>query len=194
MTQAQGARRIFLARHGRAAGLGLVAAGSGALAQLVAPRIARATGVTLRTLSKSQAVTLEALGEALLPGARDAGIAHFVDHQLSADAADSLLMLRYLDWPAPYAPFYASGLSALDALALARHQQSFDQLDGSAAARLIGEMSRPGPSPAGWQGVPASLFYFAVRADAVDVVYGTQEGFERLGVPYMAHIVPPGKW
>jgi len=30
-----------------------------------------------------------------------------------------------------------------------------------------------------------------VRSDAVDVVYGTVEGFERLGVPYMPHILPP---
>jgi len=33
-----------------------------------------------------------------------------------------------------------------------------------------------------------------VRNDAVDVVYGTQSGFEQLGVPYMAHIAPPSRW
>jgi hypothetical protein len=32
--------------------------------------------------------------------------------------------------------------------------------------------------------------YFVLRSDAVDVVYGTMEGYESLGVPYMPHIVP----
>ena len=32
------------------------------------------------------------------------------------------------------------------------------------------------------------------RSDAVDVVYGTPEGFAKLGVPYMPHIMPPTSW
>ena len=27
-----------------------------------------------------------------------------------------------------------------------------------------------------------------------DVVYGTPEGFKKLGVPYMEHILPPEGW
>jgi hypothetical protein len=38
------------------------------------------------------------------------------------------------------------------------------------------------------------LFWFVLRSDAVDVVYGTKEGVERLGLPYMAHIEPPSRW
>ena len=45
-----------------------------------------------------------------------------------------------------------------------------------------------------WDGPPPPLFYMMVRSDAVDVVYGTQEGFDELNVPYLAHIVPPEKW
>jgi hypothetical protein len=33
-----------------------------------------------------------------------------------------------------------------------------------------------------------------LRADAVDVVYGTMEGYEALGIPYMAHIAPDKRW
>jgi hypothetical protein len=28
----------------------------------------------------------------------------------------------------------------------------------------------------------------------VDVVYGTEAGFELLNIPYLAHIPPPGRW
>ena len=49
-------------------------------------------------------------------------------------------------------------------------------------------------NPPGWAGPPAPLVYFVVRSDAVDVVYGTPEGFDKLGVPYMQHIMPPRKW
>ena len=42
---------------------------------------------------------------------------------------------------------------------------------------------------------PASPFVFGVlRSDAVDVVYGTMEGYAALGIPYMPHIAPTQKW
>ena len=33
-----------------------------------------------------------------------------------------------------------------------------------------------------------------LRSDAVDVVYGTMEGYAALGIPYQAHIVPTKRW
>ena len=48
--------------------------------------------------------------------------------------------------------------------------------------------------PEGWSGPPSPFFYFVSRGDAVDVTYGTVEGFERLGIPYMPHIVPIKRW
>jgi hypothetical protein len=45
-----------------------------------------------------------------------------------------------------------------------------------------------------WEGAPASFFSFVLRADALDVVYGTEHGFEQLGIPYMAHISPQEAW
>ena len=45
-----------------------------------------------------------------------------------------------------------------------------------------------------WEGPPASYMLFVLRADALDVTYGTPEGFEALGIPYMAHIMPEKPW
>ena len=36
--------------------------------------------------------------------------------------------------------------------------------------------------------------YLVLRSDAVDVVYGTVEGYEALGIPYMPHIAPDKRW
>jgi hypothetical protein len=46
----------------------------------------------------------------------------------------------------------------------------------------------------GWQGPAGGFVYFLLRMDAVDVVYGTVEGYEALGIPYMAHIAPEKRW
>ena len=156
------------------------------------PREARAQGVPIRNLGSRSVRVLEAFGEALAPGAKEAGIAHYVDAQLGKPSADSLLMIRYLDVPPPYAPFYEAGLGALDRAARAEFDEGFAFLKPDQATALITEMSQANPQ--GWEGPPAPLFYFVLRADAVDVVYGTEEGFERLGVPYMPHIYPDTKW
>ena len=46
----------------------------------------------------------------------------------------------------------------------------------------------------GSSGPPASYVMFLLRADALDVVYGTQAGFAQLGIPYSAHILPEANW
>ena len=45
-----------------------------------------------------------------------------------------------------------------------------------------------------WQGPAQGSVYGTLRNDAVDVVYGTVEGFARLGIPYMPHILPQRSW
>jgi hypothetical protein len=46
-----------------------------------------------------------------------------------------------------------------------------------------------------WKGPrPGGAVYGTFRADCVDVVYCTVEGFERLNVPYMPHILPTARW
>ena len=46
----------------------------------------------------------------------------------------------------------------------------------------------------GWQGPAGGFVYFVLRSDAVDVVYGTMEGYAVLGIPYMPHIAPTKRW
>jgi hypothetical protein len=45
-----------------------------------------------------------------------------------------------------------------------------------------------------WQGPAGGFVYFLLRSDAVDVVYGTVEGYAALGIPYMPHIAPTKRW
>src|SRR5437762_2625990 len=46
----------------------------------------------------------------------------------------------------------------------------------------------------GWQGPAGAFVYFVLRSDAVDVVYGTLDGYAALGIPYMPHIAPLKRW
>ena len=80
---------------------------------LLTPRAARAQDVRLRTLSAGQAETLDAVGETLVPGARQAGISHFVDQQISIPAEEALLQARILNVRPPYANFYRAALAAV---------------------------------------------------------------------------------
>jgi len=185
-------RRRFI--HGT--GLGLLSFTVAGSTVLLSPRAARARGADFQVLNDDEVALLEAFGEALAPGARDNGIAHFVDQQLSVAANDALLMIKYFNVPPPYADFYRAGLAALDGYSRAVHDKAFTALTDAETTAVVDALvaSLGGTTPEGWQGPPAVLVYFAVRADAVDVVYGTVEGFERLGVPYMPHILPPEKW
>ena len=70
--------------------------------------------IPLKVLSAEERAALEALGETLLPGAKDAGLAHYIDQQLSVDPSECLLIARALGVIPPYANFYRAGLAALD--------------------------------------------------------------------------------
>ncbi|MFN3388281.1 MAG: gluconate 2-dehydrogenase subunit 3 family protein [Allosphingosinicella sp.] len=177
---------------GAAAAVGLIRIVVDGREEAVTPAEARHRGAALRSLSAAEAATLERLGEVLLPGAGEAGIVHFVDHHLSIPPAGSLLTVRYLDVPPPYADFYRAGLAALDAHATKLRGRGFAALPPGEAHELVAAIAAA--PPRGWQGPPSPLLYFAVRSDAVDVVYGTQAGFERLGIPYMAHLEPETPW
>jgi len=187
---------INAAEHGRRAllkaGLGLIAATVGGVPAMVTAAEAHRRVIPFKVLTPTQGATLAAFGEVLLPGARAAGVAHFVDDQLAKDPVECLLMLRYFDWPPPYTPFYAGGLAALDTAARGLHGVAFTALDAGQATELVTPMLS-GPM-AGWQGPPAPIVYLALRADAVDVVYGTMAGTAKLGLPYMAHIEPDPLW
>lgn len=177
-------RRRFIA----AATVGALAYQVGGIDVLLTPAQARAQGAAIGVLSPAEARGLEVLGECLVPGARAAGIAHYVDANLRRPAAESLLMLRYLDVLPPHSDFYRQGLKALDAASSRQHGRVFADLGEDVATSLVAAIAKANPD--GWQGPPAPLFYFAVRGDAVDIVYGTRAGFEKLSVPYLAHIEP----
>jgi len=181
---------------GGAAGLGLLAFTDRGRTLWRTPEEARKAGLGYKTLDTGEVAMLEALGETLLPGAREAGIAHYVDHHVTQTAAKSLLMIRYLDIPPPYIEFYRAGLKALDGFSHSMNGKTFADQDPSSAIAIVRSISNPDPSaaPKNWRGPPAALFYFVTRADAVDVVYGTEKGMKKLGLPYMAHILPETPW
>jgi hypothetical protein len=176
----------------RGAGIGSLVFLMGGREVVLTAKEARAAGVPFRTLTSQQVSTIEALGDTLLPGAAEAGIAHFIDQQISAPPREALLTLRYLDVAPPFASFYRDGIAALDIASKIHYGKAFGQLDRDAREQIVRRMING--APAGWHGPPAPFFYFALRSDAVDVVYGTIEGFRKLNVPYMPHIVPPRPW
>ncbi len=155
-------------------------------------REAYAQAVPLQVLTGAERAALEALGDTLLPGAREAGIALYVDHQLSVDPGQCLLAARAANVPPPVTNFYRACLGALDRAATAAHGQVFAALKADEQVKFVDQMRQKVPE--GWSGPPSPFFYLLARMDAVDVVYGTVEGFERLGVPYMPHVMPTRKW
>ena len=182
-------RRAFL----QGAATGVLAFTVGGAEVLLTPGAARAQGVPLRTLTAEQAATLDALGETLVPGARAAGISHFVDQQISIPAEEALLEARILNVKPPYANFYRAALGAVDRASQALNNgRGFAQLNEVEQRAFVNDMRQNKVS--GWQGPAGGFVYFLLRSDAVDVVYGTQEGYAGLGIPYMPHIAPTKKW
>lgn len=178
----------------KALSLGALAFSVGGTICMLTPTEAWAESIPFKTLSQTEARTLSALGETIAPGARAAGIAHFVDHQISVDPENALMTLRYLDVPPPWAGFYQAGIAAIEHVAQTHFDKSFHELDSGSASSIVGGLLAGGPK--GWpdDAPPAFLFYFAFRSDCVDVTYGTLKGFEALNVPYLAHLEPEAPW
>ena len=181
-------RRSFL----QEAGLGLLTFSLAGTQVLLTPRQARARGADFQVLGEDEVVILDAFGEVLVPGAAEAGIAHFIDQQLSIHPNDCLLMARYMNVEPPYVDFYRAGLKAVVELSQRLSDKPFPELDETTAVDLVRGLSNANPD--GWQAPPAPLVYFLLRSDAVDVVYGTVEGFAKMNIPYMPHILPPQNW
>jgi len=160
---------------------------------MLTPGQAHARGVPFRLLKASEAETVEALGETLVPGARKAGVAHFVDQQLAVPPGEALLEARILNVRPPYVNFYRAAIGAIDRASRARNDgRSFAQLNTIEQHEFVGLMRQNKIED--WQGPPGGFIYFVMRHDAVDVVYGTMEGYESLGIPYMPHIAPERRW
>jgi len=181
-------RRAFM----KGAAMGALAFTVGGAEVLLTPGEARSRGVPFRLLKAQEAETIEALGETLLPGARAAGIAHFIDHQVSVPAEEALLEARIMNVRPPYVNFYRAAIGAVDRSAQALHGRKFAELSTVEQRDFVNLMRQNKID--GWQGPPGGFVYFLLRSDAVDVVYGTMEGYESLGIPYMAHIAPERRW
>ena len=181
-------RRAFL----RNTGIGCLGFYVGGCTVELTPEEARQQKIPFQVLQADQVRILEAFGEVLLPGSATAGLAHFIDHQLNASPSDQLLMIKYLGVSSPFGPFYTAGLEALNNTAKSAHGLQFFELNIDQQNELTGQIAQANPD--GWAGPPAPFFYFVIRNDAIDVVYGTKEGVESLGIPFMAHIEPPSRW
>ncbi len=181
-------RRVFL----KGASMGMLTFTTGGVGILMTPGEARARAVPFRMLSGEEAETLEALGETLLPGAREAGVAHFIDQQVSVTPGEALLEARIVNVKPPFINFYRAAISGVDKASTARSGKRFAALSAAEQRDFIDQLRQNKID--GWQGPPTGLVYFVLRSDAVDVVYGTMEGYESLGVPYLAHIAPDKRW
>ncbi len=182
-------RRVFV----QGAMIGALAFVVDGVETLLTPAQAYAQNVPLRTLTSDEARTLEAVGEALVPGARVAGIVPFVDQQISIPPEEALLEARIMNVRPPYANFYRSALGAIARASKAHNnERGFAELDAGAQHAFIDAMRQN--KLEGWQGPGAPFVYFLLRTDAVDVVYGTMDGYAHLGVPYMPHIAPTRSW
>jgi hypothetical protein len=177
----------------KGAAIGALAFTVGGAEVLLTPRAARAAGVALRTLTDAQAAALDALGETLVPGARQAGISHFVDQQISIPAEEALLEARILNVRPPYANFYRAALGAIDRASQGLNNgRPFAGLSEAEQRNLVDSMRQN--KVEGWQGPPGPFVYLVLRSDAVDVVYGTMDGYAALGIPYRPHIAPSKRW
>jgi Gluconate 2-dehydrogenase subunit 3 len=182
-------RRGFI----KGAATGALAFTVGGVEVLLTAREARAQNVPFRLLKANESATIEALGETLVPGARAAGVAHFIDQQLSVPPGDALLEARTLNVRPPYANFYRAAIGAVDTASKALNNgRNFTELSPSEQHDFVDAMRQN--KVESWQGPSGSLVYMLLRSDAVDVVYGTVEGYEALGIPYMPHIAPDKRW
>ena len=170
------------------------AACNGLLACAGKPPAASAAVVTAEAtvLDPALHAVADALADALVPGAAAAGFAAYLDTQLGRPAGQSLLIARYLGIEPPWRDFYLPALRAIGAWARARYGADIAELDAAARAAVVRDLAAGTPSP--WDAAPPPFVYFVLRADAIDVAWGTRAGFARLGVPYMAHIEPERDW
>jgi Gluconate 2-dehydrogenase subunit 3 len=182
-------RRDFL----KGTATGVFAFTVGGVEVLLSAREAHAQNVPFRLLKAGEAETIDTLCETIVPGARAAGIAHFIDQQLSVPPEEALLEARILNVRPPYVRFYRSAIDAVENASQSLNSgRKLAQLSSGEQHDFVDAMRQN--KVQGWQGPSGSFVYLVLRSDAVDVVYGTMEGYEALGIPYMPHIAPDKRW
>ena len=164
---------------GGAAALGLFLIGGQKV--WATPSEAVARGFTPQILTSAQVQALTSLADHLVPGSAKSGIGAYIDAQLAA-GPESLLMAKYVGVPVEQQTAFYS--SALDAVMNALDKEPVKSVAAAMATDTVSD----------WQGPPASYVFFLLRADALDVTYGSEAGFSDLGIPYSAHIRPETTW
>ncbi len=183
-------RRAFM----KGAGFGALAFTVGGVEVLLTPGQARAQGRAVAAAQRrARARPSRRSGETLVPGAREAGIAHFVDQQISVPAEEALLQARIFNVRPPFANFYRAALGAIDRGAA---QKVAGRICSSSTPKSASLRRQHAPEQDRGldRGRPAASSTPCCALDAVDVVYGTMEGYAALGIPYMAHIAPTKRW
>ena len=120
-------RRVFL----KGASMGVLAFTVAGAEILMTAGEARARAVPFRMLGGDEAETIEALGETLLPGARAAGVAHFIDQQVSVTPGEALLEARIVNVKPPYINFYRAAIGGIDKASMARSGKRFAALSAT---------------------------------------------------------------
>jgi hypothetical protein len=155
-------------------------------------RQARAQGAPFRVLSPDEVTTIEVLSDALVPGARDAGVSHYIDHELASPSPR--LLLRFAQLRGPMAPYYHSALAAFASSMAAQGNGPFSSLTSDVQHAVIESLRTGTIKPWDAGAVAPPVLYGMMRNDGVDVVYGSVEGFKNLDIPYMPHILPKTTW
>jgi Gluconate 2-dehydrogenase subunit 3 len=181
-------RRAFM----KGATLGALAFTVGGSTVMLTAGEARARNIPFRLLKEAEAELIEAIGDTLVQGARAAGVAHFIDHQISVPAGEALLQARIMNVRPPFADFYRAAIAAVEGGSQKAYGRKFTELTAAQKVEFVQNMRQN--KIEGWQGPGAPFVYTVLRSDAVDVVYGTMEGYQALGIPYQAHIVPEKRW
>ena len=101
-------RRAFV----KGATLGALAFTVGNSTVMLTARQARAGNVPFRLLKEAEADIIESIGDTLVQGARAAGVAHFVDHQVSVPPEEALLQARIFNVRPPFVSFYRAAITA----------------------------------------------------------------------------------
>ena len=176
----------------------LLKAGGASLAVAATPlslfdaRAARAERRAFKILSSSEVAEIEALSDALVPGARVGGVSHYIDHELASESPR--LLLRFAQLRGPMTPYYRGAIAAFAASLKAQGHGAFSSLAPDAQRAVIEALRTGAIKPWDSGAVPAPVFYGMMRNDGVDVVYGSPEGFKALEMPYMPHIMPKTTW
>jgi len=181
-------RRAFM----KGATLGALAFTVGGSTVMLTARQARARNVPFRLLKEAEADIIEAIGDTLVQGARAAGVAHFIDHQVSVPPEEALLQARIFNVRPPFANFYRAAIGAVDRGSEKVAGRKFAALSTTDQRDFVNNMRQN--KVEGWTGPSGGFVYTILRSDAVDVVYGTMEGYAALGIPYQAHIAPTTRW